>query len=483
MKEAGKGAIVHNAWSKFGAHYFALFTTYIVTRESVVDGVTTAVTKPVISLLSVAPLHTPVKEGDNSDGFLPMSEEAEVEESVEFTAQAHFDHITDILMNFYDIEDPENWITNQTADSASVNLKLAKLLGVAHINCENHLLNNEVKLWLKNSTAHDDDILGMMRNFGPGTVCKIIHNTMLDLKTNKNRALLWQTTDLSPTIGNKTRWGSSHNMLYKWHAIEADCKLASANDGATIAMPPPSHAFKREAKNTSTMLSDINDVAVLLQERLLPLHRSRELNEVLILTAEEGRSNAISPWYRNTFGKVYISPDSTKRPDRTFANAVCKMQKRQAHTLSVDEKLAINKWLEKPAGNEVQSNLSLADCLSQLRGGKKRKADQMNNACDNDDNCFDHIIGSAAEVERLWSIARYILTTSRTKMAPIVFEAILFLRMNRALWDERTVMEALVAVRADQKDEHLKKKLELANEQEENEEGGGKDSVGNDNEE
>ena len=43
--------------------------------------------------------------------------------------------------------------------------------------------------------------------------------------------------------------------------------------------------------------------------------------------------------------------------------------------------------------------------------------------------------------------------------------------MNRALWDERTVTEVLVAVRADQKDERLKKKLELANEQEENEEG------------
>ena len=68
-------------------------------------------------------------------------------------------------------------------------------------------------------------------------------------------------------------------------------------------------------------------------------------------------------------------------------------------------------------------------------------------------------------------------------MAPIVFEAILFLHMNRALWDERAVMEALVAVSADQKDEHLKKKLELANEQEENEEGNKEDSVGNDNEE
>ena len=81
------------------------------------------------------------------------------------------------------------------------------------------------------------------------------------------------------------------------------------------------------------------------------------------------------------------------------------------------------------------------------------------------------MIGIAAEVERLWSIARYILTTSRTKMAPIIFEAILFLRMNHALWDEKTVMEALAAVRADQKDESLKKKLQMADEQERNEEG------------
>ena len=44
-------------------------------------------------------------------------------------------------------------------------------------------------------------------------------------------------------------------------------------------------------------------------------------------------------------------------------------------------------------------------------------------------------------------------------------------------------MEVLLAVRADQKDERLKKKLELANEQEENEEGDDEDSVGDDNEE
>ncbi len=53
--------------------------------------------------------------------------------------------------------------------------------------------------------------------------------------------------------------------------------------------------------------------------------------------------------------------------------------------------------------------------------------------------------------------------------------------MNRALWDEKTVIEALAAVRADQKDESLKKKLQMADEEEGNEEGD--DSVGDDNEE
>ena len=135
MRVAKKGSIVHDAWSKFGDHYFALFTTYMAACESVVDEVMTAVTRPVISLLSVAPLHTPVKEGDNSDGFLPTSDEAEVEEAVEFTARAHYDPITDLLINFYGIEDPTKWITNQMANSASVNLKLAKQLGISHINC------------------------------------------------------------------------------------------------------------------------------------------------------------------------------------------------------------------------------------------------------------------------------------------------------------------------------------------------------------
>ena len=124
-----------------------------------------------------------------------------------------------ILCNYYGIN-PAVWLTNQTADSASVNLALALLLGIPHINCENHLLANEVKLWLKSSTLPGDEIDERARVFGPGTVCKFIHNLMNKLKTNKNLADLFKETDLAPTIGNETRWASAGNMMNKYEKIE-----------------------------------------------------------------------------------------------------------------------------------------------------------------------------------------------------------------------------------------------------------------------
>jgi hypothetical protein len=99
------------------------------------------VTEPVISLLSVAPLHTPVRKMVDSDA---EEDEPEFEESTAFHAQAHADHITDVLTNFYGIENMIKWITNQ-ADS--------ELLCIPCVNCKNHLLNNELKMWLNDFTS------------------------------------------------------------------------------------------------------------------------------------------------------------------------------------------------------------------------------------------------------------------------------------------------------------------------------------------
>jgi len=92
----------------------------------------------------------------------------------------------------------------------------------------------------------------------------------------------------------------------------------------------------------------------------------------------------------------------------------------------------------------------------------KRKANEISSPDEDEDN-LDHVLGSAAEVERVWSLARYVLTSQRSQMAPVLFEAIMFLKFNRELWDEKTVQLAYDLFKKDKHDERAKAKVsELA---------------------
>jgi uncharacterized protein YcbK (DUF882 family) len=51
--------------------------------------------------------------------------------------------------------------------------------------------------------------------------------------------------------------------------------------------------------------------------------------------------------------------------------------------------------------------------------------------------------GSAADVERLWSVAAYILTNQRRAMTPQLFEALIFLKTNHQFWDLTMVVDAV----------------------------------------
>ncbi len=67
MKAAGKGLIVHDAWTKFGTHIFGLCSTYMESRQYLVEGSMLNAYKPIISLLSVLPLHTIARESKDED--------------------------------------------------------------------------------------------------------------------------------------------------------------------------------------------------------------------------------------------------------------------------------------------------------------------------------------------------------------------------------------------------------------------------------
>ena len=116
----------------------------------------------------------------------------------------------------------------------------------------------------------------------------------------------------------------------------------------------------------------------------------------------------------------------------------------------------------------------LVEQLKKEQSGKRKAPDDGHEVRENnvvEDHVLDHVIGSVAEVERLWSIAKHILTERRAAKAPILFEAILFLRINRELWTEFTVIDAWNAVWAELKDERLKQKLEVLAGDDDNDDG------------
>ena len=104
--------------------------------------------------------------------------------------------------------------------------------------------------------------------------------------------------------------------------------------------------------------------------------------------------------------------------------------------------------LKKPGKQDAK--ISFTQVLDELSTSpdKKRKASQIS---DNEGPYYpcDFILGSAAEVERLWSSARYIMSDQRSRLAQELLEAILVLRFNSEIWegDKYLVAKAVQQVR------------------------------------
>ena len=102
--------------------------------------------------------------------------------------------------------------------------------------------------------------------------------------------------------------------------------------------------------------------------------------------------------------------------------------------MTQDKKDALQKLVNEEAieGQEVEEGEQPSFATRFL---KKRKAGELERreACPYKN--VDFICGSAAEVERIWSICKYILTNIRSRMTPSLFEALVFLKVNNDYWD------------------------------------------------
>ena len=185
---------------------------------------------------------------------------------------------------------------------------------------------------------------------------------------------------------------------------------------------------------------------------------------MFISEAETGKNNRESPWYKNQFGKDHICPHSEKLPDPDFTSGVIKIQNKDDSNMTQREEEACVCLLINYTDAYVAENIS--ECFQdRMSKSKKRKVSELEGTdVRSKYHNIDYIGGSAAEVEQLWSEAKFVVTAHRYKMSPIFFEDIMFLKFNQQYWDIFKLQRAYSTVIKESKSERLSKKIELHDE-------------------
>ena len=156
---------------------------------------------------------------------------------------------------------------------------------------------------------------------------------------------------------------------------------------------------------------------------------------------------------------VRLVPDKIKvgnrfDSDASLVRAIIKVQSNKEVHLTDIEASALKPWKLGGSVNvgdeDEQSNLDepILSALEQMNQDRKRQADIVESDLHKSayDPAIKHcVLGSAAEVERVWSMAGHVLTEHRSSLSPYVFELIMYLKYNSRLWGLKDVVNANVA--------------------------------------
>lgn len=155
----------------------------------------------------------------------------------------------EIIQKLHEINKEAIMIDCIIGDNASVNKKVAKLLHVPFIGCASHRLALSVKLITEKLVSNKNAI-------------NKVHNLMKSLRSLKNSSILQEFTNLSGITKNETRWCSIHNMLKRYLQIR---KLPKINYDAQTLSLFPSAAMDQRIENLNQILSNINEISVVIQ--------------------------------------------------------------------------------------------------------------------------------------------------------------------------------------------------------------------------
>lgn len=231
---------------------------------------------------------------------------------------------------------------------------------------------------------------------------------MVALRKLKKARKLRKLTSLEPIKRNATRWSSTYNMLQRFFKL----KPFLDQDDPEIITLIPSGSEVIKLQKLMEDLEALDPVTKKLQDSSCTMLEVRRIFDILL--------------QRYPIMERYLSANAAIIQSPYFESGLVKVQDGEDETLTRDEIAALHGMRNLQSG--PNENISVNTNIVEL-ALKKRKL----NISSYVDTTF--IPPTSNVVERLFSGARLILTDYRKSMTPYTFECVMFLKMNRDLWD------------------------------------------------
>ncbi|CAM9297017.1 unnamed protein product, partial [Ectocarpus fasciculatus] len=353
-----------------------------------------------------------------------------------FSADDWFDIIVECLAEYeceVDVTSIGHTVEFLSADNCSTNRALSRKTGIPMIGCYSHKLNLAVNgLVGKEEKKNRAGVITQAANGSRPEVNKL-DKLMGSLKTLKNSALLRPLTKLRPERKNATRWYSLFHMLVKWKRIRQFVHTIEDFEVSTSILIP-THAENATLTVLQGVLRDFESVSQVLQragDNTLTLYQSRLLFDKLL----------------TKYGDLYdlsqlkVNSELVTNPD--FENGIIKIQKQLSdrNKLTPREKDAVSRYLKTTADaadgreekeEEEVEELGFADAVI-AEAERELKRRRVHTVADGYVSTI-HVLSQSNLCERLFSLAKLVMSDRRQSMNPSTLNNLLLLKLNHTFW-------------------------------------------------
>ena len=291
------------------------------------------------------------------------------------------------------------------------------------IGCASHKLNLAVKLWIQNETELD------------GIIAKV-SLIMKKANTLKLAAKVRALTSYSCVRENVTRWSSTFQMISRFLKIQTE--LISVVELLPLF---PTHAEIEVLTRAHRSHKQFDRVTVMpLQKSTMSFIRSREIFDAVLQDFPQLAQ--------------YLAADADIVESPLFEKSIVRMAK--GLSLSNQEREAISGLL-----------MPISDCSATSEAEAVTDSSLGESAGEDEEEDYDNILeqrlkrqktdtedhqtywnvemipGTSVNCERHFSLAKHILTATRNRTTPAMFESLLILKVNRKWWNEQSVALAM----------------------------------------